>query len=127
VAYTEPTAADLKARFPAFAAVADATIDSWLTATEMPVDQSWPEATYGPAKMAWAAHMMAETGVLAGGGAIPAGVTSFKSGTFSATVSDKLASATGYDSTVYGRQFKAMQRAAFGGPRLAWEPPARVC
>lgn len=127
MAYTEPTAADLKARFPAFAAVADATIDYWLADAARVVDDSWPEATFGPAKMAYAAHMMAELGFLSAGGAIPAGVTSFKSGTFSATVSDKLASATGLDATVYGRQFKAMQRAAFSGPRLAWEPPARAC
>jgi hypothetical protein len=127
VPYTEPTADDLKARYPAFAAVADETIDLWLADAARVVDESWPEASYAPAKMAHAAHSMVEVGVLASGGAIPAGVTSFKSGTFSASISDKLASATGYDSTVYGRQFKAMQRAAFSGPRLAWEPPASVC
>jgi hypothetical protein len=127
MAYTELTADDLKARYPAFAAVADETIDYWLTDAARVVDDSWPEASYGPAKMAHAAHMMVEVGVLAGGGSpIPAGVTSFKSGTFSATVSDNLASATGYASTFYGRQFLEMRHAAFAGPRLAWDPPASV-
>lgn len=126
MAYTDPTASDLKARFPAFADVADATIEQWIGDAARVVDESWPEASYAPAKMAHAAHMMIEVGVLTTG-AIPAGVTSFKSGTFSASVSEELAGATGLASTSYGRQFIVMRAAAFGGPRLAWEPPARVC
>ncbi|WP_368655950.1 DUF4054 domain-containing protein [Novosphingobium sp. B1] len=53
-------------------------------------------------------------------------MTSFKSGTFSASVSDGVASRTGYDATVYGREFKQLARSLFSGPRLAWSPPSGV-
>lgn len=127
MAYDVPTAADLKTRYPAFAGVEDATVTYWIADAGRVVDESWPETSFGPAMMAHAAHMMVEVGALAGQGLIPAGVTSFKSGTFSATVSDRQANAEGYATTSYGRQFLAMRQAAFAGPRLAWEPPARVC
>lgn len=126
MAYTVPTAADLATRYPAFADVEDATITYWITDAARVVDTTWPETSYAPAMMAHAAHMMVETRALVGSAAIPAGVTSFKSGTFSATVSDKAANATGYSVTSYGRQFLAMRDAAFRGPRLAWNPPASV-
>ena len=123
--YTPPTADDLKTRFPAFSGVDDAVVEYWIDDAARVVDESWPENSFAPAIMAHAAHMMTEVGVL-GGGAIPAGVTSFKSGTFSATISDRVASATGYGTSFYGRQFLALRRAAFMGPRPAWTPPARV-
>ena len=72
----------------------------------------------------YAAHRLAELGI--GGGAVPQGVTSFKSGTFSATVSDAVAGLTGFDATVYGREFVALRRAAFAGPRMAWTPPTAM-
>lgn len=122
--YTAPTAATLKARYPAFAAVADATVDYWLA--EAAEDcASWPESLRARGEMALAAHKMAELGIVAG--AVPAGVTSFKSGTFSASVADGVASRTGYNATVYGREFSQLARNLFGGPRLAWQPSAEPC
>lgn len=121
MAYTAPTSATFKARYPAFATVADATVDYWLT--EVAEDcANWSDGIRARGEMALAAHKMAELGIVTG--TIPVGVTSFKSGTFSATVSDKQASATGYDATVYGREFKQLARSLFSGPRLAWSPPA---
>lgn len=124
MAYTAPTAATLKARYPAFASVADATVDYWLA--EAAEDcAGWPDSLRARGEMALAAHRMAELGIVAG--TVPAGVTSFKSGTFSATVSDGVASRTGYDATVYGREFRQLARSVFGGPRLAWQPSAEPC
>lgn len=124
MAYTAPTAATLKARYPAFTAVADETIDYWLA--EAAEDcASWPDSLRARGEMALAAHRMAELGIITG--AVPAGVTSFKSGTFSATVSDGFASRTGYDATVYGREFRQLARNLFGGPRLAWLPGTEPC
>lgn len=124
MAYTPATNADLKAKYPAFAAVADATVDLWL-AEAVTECAAFIESDRARAEMAYAAHGMAQSGI--GAGAIPAGVTSFKSGTFSATVADSLASATGFNATVYGREFATLRRRSFAGPRLAWTPPAALC
>lgn len=124
MAYTAPTSATLKARYPAFASVADATVDYWLA--EAAEDcAGWSDSIRARGEMALAAHRMAELGIVTG--AVPAGVTSFKSGSFSATVSDGVASRTGYDATVYGREFLQLARALFGGPRLAWQPSGEPC
>lgn len=123
MAYTAPDASDLKARYPAFAAVDDATVDVWLADAAQDC-VAFPEDYRARAEMAYAAHRLSEIGY--GAGAIPAGVTSFKSGTFSATVSDGLASATGFNASVYGREFMALRRAYFSGPIMAWTPPTAL-
>ncbi len=123
MAYTAPTAYDLKVRYPAFVDLDDAPITYWLA--EAAEDCAlFPETTRARAEMAWTAHRLAEQGL--GAGAVPQGVTSFKSGTFSATVSDAVAGLTGFDATVYGREFVALRRAAFAGPRMAWTPPTAM-
>ena len=120
MSYTAPTASDLKTRYPAFSGVADATVTYWLA--EAAQDCAlFPEALRARAEMAYAAHKLVEVGAIAG--TIPQGLTQFKSGTFSATVASELASLTGFDATVYGREFTAMRRAAFSGPIMAWNPP----
>lgn len=124
MAYTAPTAATLKARYPAFTSVADATVEYWLAEAAQDLAH-WPDDQRARGEMAWAAHRMAELGLVTG--TVPAGVTSFKSGTFSATVSDGIASRTGYDATVYGREFRQLARNLFGGPRLAWQPSTEPC
>ncbi len=122
MAYSAPTASKFKTRYPAFAALANASIEYWLA--EAAVDCTlFPETVRARAEMAYAAHKLVETGALSG--AVPQGLTSFKSGTFSATVAEGLASLTGFDATVYGREFLAMRRAAFAGPIMAWTPPVR--
>ncbi|MBK6800425.1 MAG: DUF4054 domain-containing protein [Novosphingobium sp.] len=123
MAYTKPTAANLKARFPAFAAVADGTVEYWINEGDEQT-ATWPETGRDKAVMAYAAHRMAELGI--GSTSIPVGLTSFKSGTFSATVSDSVAGLTGMDATVYGREFVTLRRVAFAGPRMAWTPPTAL-
>lgn len=109
-------------RYGAFSSVADGSIGYWLADAARLVGETWRDGDRDPARLAWAAHMLAESGVLAG--AIPAGVTSFRSGAFSATVDASIASLTGLQGTIYGREFLALRRASFAGPRLAWTPPA---
>ena len=122
MAYVTPTLADFRSRYPAFDAVADATVQVWLDDGDVATTR-FSDTTRPQAVMLCAAHNLSMQGL--GKGAVPAGVTSFKSGTFSATVSDGLASKTGFAATVYGRDYLALAR-QFAGPRLAWEPPARV-
>jgi hypothetical protein len=125
VTYVDPTASDLKARYPAFAGVDDATIGYWLTDAHRFVDTSWPiEDDYGPALIARAAHEMVEAKVsgiaqdeveeLAG-----FGLTQFKSGSFSASFSEAAAAQAtegGLASTKYGREYLALLRRNKGGP-----------
>lgn len=116
--YTTPTAAELKARYPAFATVADATVDYWIADAEGPVGTNWSDADRPVGVMLFAAHNMALLGLASGAGSVPAGVTSFKSGTFAVTVSDKLAGASGIYATLYGRMYADLCRRLFGGARL---------
>lgn len=123
MAYTAPTPEQLQARYPAFADVADATIQVWLTNALLFVDESWMESDYAPAIMAHAAHQMALLGLgaMTGAGALPAGVTRFKSGAMDVTIAESAASAQaagGYPSTVYGREFQLLLRRNFAGPRV---------
>ncbi len=123
MAYNAPSAYDIRARYPAFVDIEDAPISYWL-AEASEYCTLFPETIRAKAVMAYAAHRLAELGI--GGGAVPQGVTSFKSGTFSATVSDAVAGLTGMDATVYGREFVALRRVAFAGPRMAWTPPTAL-
>jgi hypothetical protein len=116
MAYIPPEPSDLKAKYPAFAAVADDTIDLWLeeAATETSL---FPEDYRARAELAYAAHMMATTtGVLTS--AIPAGVTAFRSADFSASIAEGVASRTGFSATTYGQEYIALRRRFFGGPML---------
>ena len=122
MAYTAPTLADFRTRYPAFATVADATVSAWLADGDAATG-AWPDDPRPRAVMLFAAHNLALQGF---GGAIPAGVTSFKSGTFSATVSDGMASRTGLSATSYGRDYLALARSNFAGPMPSWNPPASV-
>ena len=123
MAYNAPTAYDLRARYPAFVDMDDSLISYWLAEASENC-ASFPETVRARAAMSYAAHRMAALGI--GAGAIPQGFTSFKSVTFSATVSDAVAGLTGFDATVYGREFVALRRVAFAGPRMAWTPPTAM-
>lgn len=114
--------AEFRLRFPAFAAVSDGPISYWLAQATADVGDNWPASIQTNARLSYAAHRLAENSALPS--AIPMGVTSFKSGTFSATVADSVASAVGFETTAYGQEFLRLRRIAFAGPRLAWTPPA---
>lgn len=108
-------------RFPEFATVPDGTIKYWLddAATE-----TTGFAAPDKAILLLAAHNLAMTGQ--GGGMAP-GVTSFKSGTFSATVSETQANRTGLNATRYGIDYLALCKRAFAGPRLIRAGVAPEC
>lgn len=120
--YAKPGPAHLRMRYPAFASVDSGTIQYWLTDAERSVGTNWMEGDYAAGLMALAAHNM----MLAGYGtaatvvaAIPTGVTSFKSGSFSATFTEQQANAraTGdLSSTIYGQEYKNLLRRNVGGP-----------
>lgn len=118
-------AASLRARYPAFAAMPDATLAYWLADAARIVTPAWGE-DQEPATLALAAHGLARSGALAGGGAaLPAGLTSFRSGAFSVTVDAGAAqqsAAGGYASTSYGLEFLPMLRRNTGWPFLAGVP-----
>ncbi len=118
MAYTLPTPADLKMRYPAFAAVADPTIQYWLTDAERFVTTSWSEIDYAPGLIAAAAHNMAKAPVagIAGSqvsGFAAAGVTHFRSGSFQAQFSEEAVKAQvagGWASTEYGQEYYMLLR-----------------
>lgn len=114
--------ASFRLRYPALAGIDDGQVSFWLADAGRMVGTEWAETHRFSAKSSWAAHKLAESGLVQG--AVPAGLTSFKSGTFSATVSDGIAGLTGLESSVYGREFMALRSALFSGPFPAWTPPA---
>ena len=117
--YTTPTAAELKAYLPAFADVADATVDMYIAGAQ--VDTSWFEADYQPAVMLWAAWAMTDVGFGAGAevaGYIASGVTKLKSGSLDVSFSEAASSASGYETNVYGRRFMSIYRKNKAGPRV---------
>lgn len=116
MAYTTPTAAQFKARFPAFSAVADETVDAFIAEANRNVDTSWLEADYQRAIMYLAAHLMTIEDVL---GEAPDGfkfsggvITSEKLGdaqtNYGNTANASAAYPGDYGATVYGRQFATL-------------------
>ena len=125
MAHTAPTPAQLKAKFPAFAAVPDVTVDAYLAdAFVSGVDTSWPEAQYATAGMAFAAHQMAKFGIGDHGqvaGYARQGVTGLRSGSFSVNLDPSKARAVALgelNATPYGQEYKRLLEAVKGGPRI---------
>lgn len=59
MAWTAPTPADLKARFPAFAAVPDAVVETALDEAALQVDETWvSEADFRLGRLLLAAHIL---------------------------------------------------------------------
>lgn len=117
--FGRPSPANLKAKYPAFTAVPDATIQMYLD--DAPVDESWTEGDFANAIMLWAAHTMTLNGIGADeiGQAGAAGVARLKSGTLDVSFKDSSsASDGGYGGTNFGRQFYALLRVNKGGPRV---------
>lgn len=125
MAYDVPTAAQLKAKYPAFDTVADATVDVHVAdAAATAVDTSWREADYAPAIMAFAAHRMALLNIGVHGqvaGYARQGVTSLRSGSFSVSLDAdkaKAAAAGELDATPYGQDYKRLLGMNKSGPRV---------
>lgn len=124
MAYTPATPAGLKARYAAFAAVSDDTIQYWLTDSLRSVDASWIEGDRAVAEMALAAHNMEGNGVAGISGAIvgiPAGVERFRSGDMDVSFNGDAIKAQvegGYGASKYGLEFQALLRKSKGGTRI---------
>ena len=126
MAYAAPDADELKTRYPAFAAVADETVEYWLTDARLTVTDGWFEDDRAPAEMALAAHNLALNGFGSSGGAVgdlaAMGVTGFKSASMSVQFADSAVSARasgGYRSTRFGRTFLLYLNRNRGGPFLS--------
>lgn len=120
-ASTDPNVATLKMRYPAFSAVADETVEYWLTDAQRYVATSWSEGDYAPGLIAIACHEMIGhkvAGVADGElqALLAAGVTDFQSGgregfrvSFSdAAIKDALSSE--YAATVPGQEYTRLLR-----------------
>ncbi len=117
--------AELKAIFPAFTAVADATVQFWLSRAARQVDTSWPEEDRDFARRLLACHLMTEQGLGTGAEAEmfragAAGFDSLKSGSLTLTrAAPNVTGATGaYGTTQYGRQFAVLAMQVRGGARV---------
>lgn len=114
--YIVPTAADLVARFPGFAAVPAPTIAGAIAEAQSRVDQTWLPNDFGIALMLLAAHTMTLDGLGTGAEAAAAaagalGFQSMRSGSLS--LDRGQGSGASQDSsmlqqTTYGRRFLAL-------------------
>jgi hypothetical protein len=105
MAYTDPTAATIKARFPEFASVDDAVIDEAIGEAGLWVDTSWPEAVYTIAKNYVVAHLLTVQGQGTSAQAQVASVGDFtriKSGDLEVSRSGAASAATGGAAAVFG-------------------------
>lgn len=125
MAYTSPTAADLKARYPEFASVGVVTIDDALQEAALFVDQSWPDQdTFTLARLLYAAHILAASGLgdtQAASGYAGLILKSEKSGDTQFEYGQAGGSSSSRDnmlSTSYGKRFRRIQRTLKGGARL---------
>jgi hypothetical protein len=124
MAHVPATLSDFRARYPAFAAVPDETVQYWLD-DAYDTTKDWECDEAAKAQMALAAHNLALAGYGAAGGEVGAlaemGVTSFKSASSSVSFAEGVVSARaggGYSSTKYGKDFVGYLRRCRGGPRL---------
>lgn len=124
MAWTAPTPADVKARFPAFAAVPDAAIQGALDEAALQVDETWvSEADFRLGRMLLAAHILTLDGLGTGAESEAAangasGFKRMKSGQFEVERFDTAGTVPGgsdgvLGTTSYGRRFLELQRRNF--------------
>lgn len=118
MAYTAPTAADLKSRFPVFAPVADATITAALNDAARMVDETWTEDDFAPARMLYAAHLMTMDGLGKTTEAQLQGFSKLSIGPLSLERAAQDTQPGDLKSTSFGRRFIEMRRRNIGGPRV---------
>lgn len=118
MAYTKPTAAEVKERFPCFNAVSNGLIDALID--EAPVDTSWREKDYAPAIKYWVAHKLTIENALGTKPVETSGpITSRTLGDASesyAVAGKADSSVHDYGSTPYGREFQRLLRGNHAGP-----------
>ncbi len=123
MAYARLLLADFQAMYPAFTTLTEVPYAAWATKAEARVGENYGDDQQDATEYL-TAHLLAwnSIGMPAGAATLAAtGATSFKSGTFAATISDSFVAARtkgGYGATVYGQMFLEIQRRLFGGPQL---------
>ena len=121
--YTRLALADFQALYP-FPALTEAPYAAWATKAEARVGENYGDEQQDATELL-TAHLLAmnSAGVTSAAATLATtGATSFKSGDFSATISESVAATKakgGYGATPYGLQFAEIQRRLFGGPVLA--------
>lgn len=123
MAYVAPTAADVKARFPEFAAVDDTVVDAVLAEAGSFVDASWIESDRATAELFYTAHelVMAGQGTSAAAKVSQVGdFTRIKSGDLEVTrgggSGESSSAATGtLGATRYGLKFLELRARSFPG------------
>lgn len=122
--YTSPTKAEFIALYPAFATITDPQFDAWLPKAEQRIGTNYGDYQRDGTEL-MLAHLLSLNGIgvsSALAGIVATGATSFKSGQFSASISESVAAQRakgGYAATTYGQQLADLQRRLFGGPRLS--------
>jgi len=121
--YTRLTLAQFIATFPAFITLTQEQYDIYVTRAETRAAVCLGEF-YQEGVEYLTAHLLSRNAIgIDPGMALLAstGATSFKSGTFSAAISESVASSRakgGYQATPYGQQYAELLREHCGGPRL---------
>jgi acetyl-CoA acetyltransferase len=116
--YTDPTPADVKADFPAFADVDDFAVQRRIDRTASWIDDSWLVSDYNYAKSLLTAHYLTVDGFGSTSDAEiaayrSAGVARLKSGTLDVSFTTdeyRGVSASEFDASVYGQRFAALLR-----------------
>lgn len=119
--YTDPTATEVKARFPEFASLTDPVVEQAIVEAKFHVDNTWPETVYTTALLYRTAHQLSVDGYGKTGQVSTLGLdglTSFTIKDLSVQRSAKLAETEGAldaSSTKYGRRFIELRNRYFGG------------
>lgn len=118
--YTRLPLAHFQALYPQFSTLTNLQYDAWADKIEPKITDRYGDDQQDATELE-IAHALASNGVgIGAAGAIAlTGTTSFKSGTFSATVSDAVVQQRnngGYDSTIYGQRLIALRKRLFAGP-----------
>jgi hypothetical protein len=117
MAHTLPTAAELKARLPAFSSVDDTMVNTVIAEISRFVDETWDETDYKTAAMYLAAHYMAREGLIGGqaAGGVTGPLVSESFGDASRTFASPSSSTASLDAlelqtTIYGKRFAELRK-----------------
>ena len=124
--YSRLPLADFTAKYTAFTTLTEPSYAAWATDAERDITDRYGSYQQRATELMTAHYLALQTiGMGAVAGVIATGATSFKSATFSATLSDSVVAmkARGdLKSTTYGQQLAQIQRRLFGGPYLVGCP-----
>lgn len=117
---------DFTAKYTAFSTLTEPSYAAWATDAEMDITDRYGSYQQRATELMTAHYLALQTiGMNEVSGLIATGATSFKSSTFSATLSDSVIAARAkgdLKSTPYGQQLAQIQRRLFAGPYLVGCP-----